>query len=108
MGIGSLKRSVIDSYLGEMPGRIEKISAAIIAGDLPTAEREVLGARAMTLTIGAVSTARCLVALAEQVQERRLPEAHVTLSRFRSEAERSLALLREIRAKAADSLDRAA
>ena len=108
MGLGPLKLSVIDSYLNEMPGRIEGISAAIYAGDLPTAEREVLGARAMALMIGAVSTARCLVALTEQVQERRLPEAHAMLSRFRSEAERSLVLLRETRARVAESLDQAA
>ncbi len=108
MGIGALKLSMIDSYLDEMPGRIERISAAVFAGDLPTAEREVLGARAMALMIGAVSTARCLVALTEQVQERRLPEAHAMLSRFRSEAERSVALLRELRAKMADPTDQAA
>ncbi len=108
MGIGTLRLSVIDSYLNEMPGRIEAISAAIYAADMPTAEREVLGARTMALMIGAVATARCLVALTEQVQERRLPEAHAMLSRFRSEADRSLVLLREARAKVADSLDRAA
>jgi len=101
MGIGTLKLSLIDAYLDEMPGRIERISTAIHAADMPTAEREVLGARAMALTIGAVATARCLVALSDQVLEQRLPEAHVMLSRFRSEAERSLVLLREARAKMA-------
>jgi hypothetical protein len=108
MGIGTLKFSMIDSYLEEMPGRIERISAAVFTGDLSTAEREVLGARAMALTIGAVSTARGLVALTEQVQEHRLPEAHAMLSRFRSEAERSVALLREIRAKMVEAMERAA
>ena len=108
MGIGTLKLSLIDAYLDEMPGRIECISEAIHAGDLDTAEREVLSARTMALMIGAVSTARCLVALTDQVQEQRLPEADVMLSRFRSEAERSLALLRETRAKMADRVDRAA
>lgn len=108
MGIGSLKRSVIDSYLNEMPGRIEGIAAAIHGGDLAAAEREVLGARAMALMIGAVSTARCLVALAEQVQERRIPEAHAMLARFRAEAERGLVLLREARAGMAEPLDQAA
>ena len=87
MGIGKLKRSVIESYLSEMPQRIERISAAIHASDLQAAEREVLGARAMTLMIGAVSTARCLVALTEQIQEKRLAEAHAMLARFRTEAE---------------------
>lgn len=108
MGIGTLKLSMVDSYLDEMPGRIERISAAVFAGDLPTAEREVLGARAMALMIGAVSTGRCLVALTDQVQEQRLPEAHAMLSRFRSEAERSVALLREIREKMVESAERAA
>lgn len=108
MGIGTLKLSMIDSYLDEMPGRIEKISDAVFAGDLPVAEREVLGARAMALMIGAVSTARCLVALTEQVQEQRLSEAHAMLSRFRSEAERSVALLREIRAKLVENEAKAA
>ena len=102
MGIGTLKLSMIDSYLGEMPGRIERLSAAIHAGDVPTAEREVLGARAMALMIGAVSTARCLVALTEQIQERRLAEALAMLSRFRTEAERSLEHLREARARLVD------
>jgi CheY-like chemotaxis protein len=108
MGIGSLKRSVIDSFLAEMPHRVEAITAAIQGGDMATAEREVLGARAMALMIGAVSTARCLVALAEQVQERRLPEAHAMLSRFRLEAERSVARLREARARMAETPERAA
>ena len=108
MGIGTLKLSLIDAYLDEMPGRIERISTAIHAADMPTAEREVLGARAMALTIGAVATARCLVALSDQVLDQRLPEAHVMLSRFRSEAERSLILLRETRAKMADPGARAA
>jgi CheY-like chemotaxis protein len=108
MGISALKRSVIDSYVDEMPRRIERITAAIHGTDLVAAEREVLGARAMALMIGAVSTARCLVALTEQIQERRLMEAHAMLSRFRTEADRSIASLREARAAMANQVDQAA
>ena len=108
MGIGKLKRSVIDSYVTEMPRRIERISAALHASDLLTAEREVLGARAMALMIGAVSTARCLVALTEQVQENRLGEAHAMLARVRTEAERSIASLRQAREAFGDRADQAA
>jgi len=108
MGIGKLKRSVIDSYLAEMPKRIERISAALYASDLLTAEREVLGARAMALMIGAVSTARCLVALTEQLQEKRLAEAHSMLARFRTEAERSIASLQKAREALGDQVDQAA
>src|SRR5262245_50641047 len=108
MGIGKLKRSVIDSYLAEMPKRIERISAALYASDLLTAEREVLSARAMALMIGAVSTARCLVALTEQIQEKRLAEAHSMLARFRNEAERSIVSLRKARETLGDEVDQAA
>jgi len=108
MGIGKLKRSVIDSYLAEMPRRIERIAAALYAPDLLTAEREVLGARAMALMIGAVSTARCLVALTEQIQEKRMAEAHAMLARFRTEAERSVASLRQARETLGDPADQAA
>jgi CheY-like chemotaxis protein len=102
MGIGALKLSVIDSYLAEMPGRVAAITAAVRTGDMVAAERETLGARAMALMIGAVSTARALVALAEQIHERRLPEAQSQLDRVHSEAERSLVLLRDARAKIGD------
>lgn len=108
MGIATLKRSVIDSYLEEMPRRIDAISAAIYGSDMAAAEREVLGARAMALMIGAVSAARCLVALTEQIQERRLPEAHAMLTRFRAEAERSMTSLRGARAMMGDQVDQAA
>ena len=108
MGITTLKRSVIDSYLKEMPHRVESIAAALGGSDLLAAEREVLGARAMALMVGAVSTARCLVALTEQIQERRLAEAHVMMARFRTEADRSMASLREARAAMVDPVDQAA
>ncbi len=108
MGIGSLKRSVIDSYLTEMPGRVDALGAAIASGDPVAAEREVLGARAMALMIGAVSTARCLVALAEHLHERRIPEAQAMMARVRAEAERGLGELREVRARIGDAEDRAA
>lgn len=108
MGIGKLKRSVIESYLSEMPLRIERVSAAILASDLLTAEREVLGARAMALMIGAVSTARCLVALTEQIQEKRMAEASAMLVRFRTEAERSITSLLKARETLGDQADQAA
>jgi hypothetical protein len=62
----------------------------------------------MALMIGAVSTARCLVALTEQIQEKRMAEAHAMLARFRTEAERSVASLRQARETLGDPADQAA
>jgi DNA-binding response OmpR family regulator len=94
MGIESLQLSVVESYLDDMPRRVEAIATAVMAGDVVTAERDVLSARALALAIGAMATAHCLGALGQQLEQRRLEEAQFMLARLRAESEKSLGVLR--------------
>ncbi|TMQ74189.1 MAG: hypothetical protein E6K81_00915 [Candidatus Eisenbacteria bacterium] len=94
MGDDGLQLSVVETYLEEMPRRVDAISAAVRAGDLAAAGREVRSARAMALTSGAGATARCLDALAELIARRRNEDAQAMLAQLRAESEISLNVLR--------------
>ena len=94
LGDDGLQLSVVETYLEEMPRRVDAISAAVRAGDLAAAGREVRSARAMALTSGAGATARCLDALAELIARRRDEDAQAMLAQLRAESEISLNVLR--------------
>jgi CheY-like chemotaxis protein len=96
MGIETLQRSVVESFLADMPRRVDEISAAVAAEDVAAAEREVLSARALALTIGAFATARCLEALGAQIGQKRFEESRNMVARLREESEKSLKVLRAV------------
>jgi CheY-like chemotaxis protein len=108
MGIQGLKMSVLDSYLEEMPRRLEAIAESMAGRDLAATDRLILSAQAMSLMVGAFATARCFVALGTQLQEGRVHEAQAMLVRLRTEAERGLDAIRETRQSLMEELKEAA
>ncbi len=95
MGNEQLQRTVVRVYLEGMPQRIESIGASLRSGDLRAAENEAESARALAVTVGAVTTGRCLAALAHQIREKHLDGLDELLARLREEVARSAAAIRE-------------
>jgi CheY-like chemotaxis protein len=108
MGIESLQLSVLDSYLEDMPRRVESIGAAIRATNGTLSDQELLSARALARTIGAFGTARCLGSMGEHVRAGSFSEAEALLGRLQSEVERSLTVLRDVRTTLIEGMQRAA
>jgi CheY-like chemotaxis protein len=108
MGIESLQLSVLESYLEEMPRRVEAIAAALSAGEIVAAEPEILGARAMARAIGAFGTARHLGVIWEHVAAGKPAQSIPLIGRLRDEVEQSVIVLREARAALIESMVSAA
>jgi len=108
LGNDQLQRTVVRVYLESMPQRIESIAAWLQNGDLRAAEEGAESARALAVTVGAVTTGRCLGALAHQIRESQLEGVLELLARLREEVARSSAAMREQHANGEGSDSRAA
>ncbi|HTO91909.1 MAG TPA: response regulator [Candidatus Sulfotelmatobacter sp.] len=93
MGIAALRDTLLNTFLADVPPRLERLAAAMIEHEAHRIEFEAHGLMGMCATVGAVACERVFAQIERLAAEERVTECTRLLPRAKAEVERTEAYI---------------
>ena len=93
MGIAALRDTLLNTFLADVPPRLERLAAAMIEHEAQRIEYEAHGLMGMCATVGAVSCERVFAQIQRLAAEDRVSECTRLLDTAKAEVERTEAYI---------------
>ena len=96
MGVPKLRDTLIQAFLSEVQPRLERLDAALGAGDAKKVEFEAHGLKGMSGTVGALQTASLFETIEQKGRDGSLAGLDALLERVRHEVDRVCSFIRPL------------
>jgi hypothetical protein len=96
MGVPKLRDTLIQAFLSEVQPRLERLHAALGAGDAKKVEFEAHGLKGMSGTVGALQTAALFETIEQKGRDGSLVGVDALLERVRHEVDRACSFIRPL------------